>query len=132
MPGGRGKQVWSQLKREVALDNRPKEDLDKYDALRRKAKFSQVARQAFSNWVMQNTGTRVAAIIAPTVAQAAATMALVEAMAGMMFFTTPCVSESVNPWIPNSPARRVACSKHHVKCALLSTSNSIAGFSRGH
>ena len=33
---------------------------------------------------------------------------LVEATAGMMFLTTPCVNRYVSPLIPNSSARSVA------------------------
>ena len=40
-------------------------------------------------------------------------MALVEAIAGMMFLTTPCVREYVTPIILNSFARLDAVSNNH-------------------
>ena len=43
-----------------------------------------------------------------SVTHAAATIALVLGMAGMMFFTTPWVREIVTPWMENSSARCAA------------------------
>jgi len=52
-------------------------------------------------------------ILTASETQAAATMAFVEATAGMMFFTTPIVSMYVTPLILNSSARALAFSKTH-------------------
>ena len=43
-----------------------------------------------------------------SVTHAAATIALVLGMVGMMFFTTPWVREIVTPWMENSSARSAA------------------------
>ena len=51
-----------------------------------------------------------------------AMMALVEAIAGMMFLTTPCVSDQVTPSILNSWARRDALLNNQSMCSGSSVS----------
>merc|ERR1739848_764823 len=53
---------------------------------------------------------------------AAETMALVLAIAGMMFFTTCIVSLYVTPLMPYSSARFKACLYNHDMCSTLSVS----------
>lgn len=60
----------------------------------------------------------------------AAMMAFVDAMAGMMFFTTPCVSCRVTPEMPKSSARDRAFSYTHIMCSGLSESKSPSAFCR--
>ena len=50
-------------------------------------------------------------------------MAFVDGIAGMMFFTTPCVWLSVTPTMPNCSARNSAVSYTHFMCSGLSASN---------
>lgn len=63
------------------------------------------------------------AIFTASRAQLAATMALVEGMAGMMFLTTPCVWLKVTPEMLKRSARTSACSNTHFMWSGLSGSN---------
>ena len=72
------------------------------------------------------------AILSTSSAHAAATMALVDGMAGMMFFTTPCVWLSVTPVMPNCVARAAATSSTHFMCSGSSASNDSPGRSAPH
>lgn len=55
-------------------------------------------------------------------------MALVDAMAGMMFFTTPCVSDHVTPSMLNSFARAAAMLYSHPMCSGSSVSIFLSKF----
>ncbi len=59
-------------------------------------------------------------------------MALVEGMAGMMFFTTPCVWLNVTPPMPNCCARTSATSYTHFMCSGSSASNGSPARSAPH
>ena len=53
-------------------------------------------------------------------------MAFVDAIAGMMFFTTPCVRDHVTPSILNSAARAAAILYSHPICSGSSVSNFLS------
>ena len=53
-------------------------------------------------------------------------IAFVDAMAGMMFFTTPCVSDQVTPSILNSFARAAATEYSQPMCSGSSVSSFLS------
>ena len=55
-----------------------------------------------------------------------AMIAFVDAMAGMMFFTTPCVSDQVTPSILNSFARAAATEYSQPMCSGSSVSSFLS------
>ena len=59
-----------------------------------------------------------------------AMIALVEAIAGMIFFTTPCVNDHVMPSILNSFALSRATSYSHWMCSGLSVSSFVSARGR--
>ena len=74
----------------------------------------------------------IVAILSVSTAHAAATTALVLGIAGMMFFTTPCVCVYVTPGMSKVSARCAAASNTQRRCSGSSASNASSGRSLGH
>jgi len=75
-------------------------------------------------------GFELVAILNASLQHAAATMALVLAMAGMMRLTTPCVRLHVTPAILCSSARARATSYSHWMCSGSSLSSFLSASAR--